>query len=387
MFYENNIDTQLAEEAFLECDFNQMDVPGKDYIESLNVVTTFYDYTYINAKKNGYVGEKIDVDALVKFIVNLGILNEAPLSSITTVKNWLKKSPPARNQAGRENVYILCFAFKLNAKETKEFFLKAYLDRPFNYKNINEAVYFYCMNNGLNYKDARRIISRIELCPLVENEDAESITEQIGYAISLITNEDDLVTYIINNRSGFNQYNKTAENKIKELVNECKELANQECKLLRDATTVENIDELLAVITGYYARETINGEKVFKRSISKSKLPELIKQNFPQREQFKQIEKGTASFDTIRKALILLKFYSFYADEFVKQNGEFKTGLFFEFVDETNILLAECGFVQLYWRNPYDWIFGYCATDVGNPLDQFRNIIDVFYLDDPDTYK
>lgn len=386
--YKNNNATHLAEDTFAEFEFDYGDVPGKEYIESLNTVTTFYDYTYTYAQTSGFNEDKSNSDALAKFIVKLGEERNAPLSSLNTVKNWLKKSPPAANQAGRENVYTLCFAFGLNAKETKEFFLKAYLERPFNYKNIHEAAYFFCMNNGLSYAEAQRMIEKIESAPEVENDDAEQVTEQIGYDISLINTEDDLVKYLIHNRSGFTVQSQTATNKIKELIEECKGLAKKEYKLLHNGDiSVENVDELLTVITGYYARETVNGEKLYKQSISKSKLPELIRKNFPQREQFKQIEDGKASFDTIRKALIILKFYSFFADALIHKAEDLENGLFYEFVDETNELLAECGYVQLYWRNPYDWLFGYCAYGATNPLDEFKNVIDIFYLDDEDTYK
>ena len=203
-----------------------------------------------------------------------------------------------------------------------------------------------------------------------------------------MTTENDLIKYLVNNRSGFTVQSQTATSKIKELIEECKALAKKEYNLLHNGDiSVENVDELLAVITGYYARETVNGEKVYKQSISKSKLPELIRKNFPQREQFKQIEEGKASFDTIRKALIMLKFYSFFADALIHKAEGLENGLFYEFVDETNELLAECGYVQLYWRNPYDWLFGYCAYGATNPLDEFKNVIDVFYLDDEDTYR
>ena len=386
--YENNGATQLVEDAFADFEFYYGEVPGKEYIESLNIVTTFYEYTYVYAKKNGFKEDKSNADALAKYILKLGEERKAPLSSLNTVKNWLKKAPPAANQAGRENVYTLCFALGLNAKETKEFFLKAYLERPFNYKNIHEAVYFFCMNNGLSYTDAQRMIEKIESAPEVNNADVERVTEQIGYDISLMTTEDDLVKYLVTNCSSFSIQNQTATNKIKELIEECKDLAKKEYKLLHNGDiSVENVDELLTVITGYYARETVNGDKLYKQSISKSKLPELIRKNFPQREQFKQIEDGKASFDTIRKALIMLKFYSFFADALIHKAEDLENGLFYEFVDETNELLAECGYVQLYWRNPYDWLFGYCAYGATNPLDEFKNVIDIFYLDDEDTYK
>lgn len=441
LVYENNYATQLAEEEFSVFDFDYKDIPGKDYIESLNVVTTFYDYTYFYAQKNGFNESKSDADALANFVYNLGITNNAPLSSFTTVKNWLKKAPPSGNQTGRENVYLLCFALKLNAKETKEFFLKAYLERPFNYKNIHEAVYYFCMNNGLSYMDANRIIAKIESMPIVENKNAENITEQIGNALSLITAEDDAVKYIVNNRSGFALQNQTATNRITALIDECMCLGTtmrifydhgkykagddelysdynqlkqaKSCcicgktffangftyrdnqgfycspncfsnrKNKRIENVIESIDDLLNEIQGYDARATYKGDKIYDKSINKSRLPDEIRSNFPQREQIKQIKAGKASYDTIRKALIMFKFYHFFADAFINNAENFDSGLFDEFVNETNELLSECGYVQLYWRNPYDWIFGYCAW-APNPIDEFKNIIYEYYLRDFD---
>ena len=386
--FENNTATQFAEDIFSTFEFDDYrDVPGKEYLESLNTVNNFYEYAFDYAQKNGYDGDRENADALAKYIFAKGQENGAILSSLATIKNWLKTAPPTGNQAGRENVYKLCFALGMTAKETKEFFLKAYLERPFNYKNIREATYYFCLNNGLAFTNAESIIEKIELEPIAKNEDAETVTEKIGYDISLFTTEEDFIKYIISNRSGFEVQNKTATDKIDELFKECRTLAKAEHKLFyKDEISVENIDELLSVITGYSARETLNGEKVFKKSISKSKLPDKIKQNFPQREQFKQIVEGKASFDTIRKALILLKFYNFFADALVHNAENLEQGLFDEFVDETNEMLSECGYVQLYWRNPYDWLFGYCAW-ANNPLYEFKNVIDEFYLSDLEIYK
>lgn len=385
--FENNNATQLAEDIFSTFEFDYRDVPGKEYLQSLNVVKNFYEYVFYYAQKCGFDGEKQDADALAKFIYTQCEETNASLISLPTLKNWLKKAPPSGNQVGRENVYKLCFALDMNAKETKEFFLKAYLERPFNYKNIHEATYYFCLNNGLPFSAAESIIAKIEAEPFVENDDAENITEKIGYDISSIATEDDFIKYIVNNRSGFEVQNKTATDKINELVEVCKSLAKAEHKLLyKDEISVKNIDELLTIITGYSARETLNGEKVFKKSISKSKLPDAIRQNFPQREQFKNIEDSKAAFDVIRKFLILLKFYHFFADALVHNAENLKQGLFDEFVDETNEMLAECGYVQLYWRNPYDWLFGYCAW-ADNPLDEFKNVIDEFYLSDLDIYE
>jgi hypothetical protein len=373
-----SLDPSLTEQAqnmfWTETD----SVPGKEYIESLNTVTTFYDYVYKYAKdeRNGFSGSKDDADALAKFVFSLSTdeKRNVPRSSLNTVKNWLKKSPPT--SSGRENVYRLCFALGLNANETKVFFLKAYLSRPFNYKELSEAVYFFCMNNSLKYQDAERIIKKINDIPETINPDAESVTEQIGRDISEINTEDEFIKYFVDNRSGFTVKNKTAIEKVNTLIDSCKALATKECGF-----PIENIDELLSVITGYYARKNKDKKNAYKFSISKSNFPKLIKENFPQRQQIENIINGEATFDVIRKTLILLNFYDFFARA-LEEEDDYRRW-FDEFVDETNVVLDECGYVQLYWRHPYDWMFGFCANmrDVGgDPLEHFRVLIEEFYL-------
>lgn len=383
-YIDNNEKTQKVEDAFSNFNFDYRDIPGKEYIKSLNTVATFLEYTQKYAKKIGYDGN--DLDSLAKYIFDKGIKNNAPLSSLTTVKNWLKKAPPASNPAGRENVYRFCFALEMDAKETKEFFLKAYLERPFNYKNIHEAVYFFCMNNGLKYTDAERIIEKIEAIPFIENKDAEVLTEKIGSDISKKKTEDDVVKYLSENRSSFTSQNQTSREKIQDLLDKCIRLVNENSDILNEGNIpVNNMETLLHVITDYKARKIQDGKKVNEKSISRSNLPKIIKKNFPSWQLYQRIKKQEASFDVIRKTLILLNFYHYFADALINNAENLEHGLFDEFVDETDILLNDCGYIQLYWRNPYDWIFGYCAW-APNPLDEFKNIIDEFYLNDSEIY-
>lgn len=395
MKFTNREATQMVESALDDLDYDldyDLNFPGRKWIESLDEVKTFYEYVYFYAHKKGFKGEESDADGLAKFVFECGNERNVTLSSLNTLKNWLKKAPPSGSQQGREKVYALCFALGLDASKTEEFFLKAYLERPFNYKNMNEAVYFFCLDNGLPYSKAEEMIQKIEAKPYVENKDAEQVTEQVGLAISKMNSEDELIKYLVENRSAFEKtQNQTAIAKIKEIYEECKELAIKEHKRLHinDNISVKSIDDLLEAITGYNARATYEGKKVYKTSISKSKLPAAVRKNFPQREQFKQIEqfkqneKGTASFDVIRKFLIMLKFYHFFANALIEKAEELEKNSFFrEFVDETNEMLEECGYVQLYLRNPYDAVFAYCAYGAANPLDEFKNVIDEFYLSD-----
>ena len=390
--YQYNDATRLMEDKITEYDFDSSDFPGKADMEALDPVATFSEYVHKHAVRCGYTNDTADTGALATFVSEK--CKEAQVNiSRQTLVNWLTKGLPANTASGRENVYRLCFALQMDAQQTGEFFLKAYLERPFNYKDIHEATYFFCLNSGYPYTDAQRIIATIESSQVEENSDADNITEQIGQRISELKTEDEFLRYMTENRSGFAIQNQSATEKIKEIIDKCKELAPKEYAINCDddkAITADNVDELLNIIYGYSARATANGEAIYKKTISKSNFPDLIKRNWPQREQFSQIlEKKTASYDVIRRALIMLTFYDFAASAAV---AEYKrTGaaadeffIFTEFTDEMNTVLAECGYVQLYWRNPFDWMIGYCAMSP-DPLGTLRDLIDEYYLSDSEV--
>lgn len=431
--FENSNATQLAEDLLWDFHYDKVydkeSFPEKEYVMNLNPCNTFYEYTYKYARKNGFDGDTTETDNLAKFIFNLSKKKEATLSSLNTVKNWLKQSPPAKNPTGRNNVYRLCFALGLDEKETKEFFLKAYLDRPFNYKNIYESTYFFCLSNKLPFSKAESIIEKIEAEPFSANEENECITENIGYEISLITTEEDFIKFIVANRTNFASQNQTAKKEVKRLFLEClstmlklKEQEKRERKSKKQVRPFQdktcrkcgksfvtgigmsyaygdycswtcyrhwsespefNIteinkqsDELLTAITGFYARKVEKGGS----PIEESDFPKAISHNFPREQaQFRKIWDGSATYDFIRRAIIMLTFYNFFGEALIKHENKLPQGLFEEFVDETNEILSKCGYVQLYWRNPYDWLFGYCAW-AANPLDYFKGLIREYYL-------
>lgn len=390
--YEDHTATRMAEGKLFIYDFEAEEFPGKEDMDKLNTVTNFMEYTCKYAELCGYQGDVSDVSNLATFIVSkckeandaAAYENAKMKLSRQTLVNWLTKGLPANTVSGRENVYQLCFALQMNAEQTGEFFLKAYLERPFNYKNIHEAVYFFCMNNDLTYADAMKIIAEVEAMPIMENPYADNITEQIGEQLQSLKTKEELLKYLSDNRSGFAVQNQTATEIIKQLVEDCMAIAPKENAItnpVSNAITVDNIDELLSVIYGYSARAVENAKPVYKKSISKSNFPELIRKNWPQREQFQNIlEKKNASYDVIRRVLIMLNFYHFAASSIVGHTLE--GGIFDEFKDEMNLVLSECGYVQLYWRNPFDWMIGYCAQST-NPLDTFRGLIEEYYLSDP----
>lgn len=271
----------------------------------------------------------------------------------------------------------------MNAEKVAEFFLKAYLNRPFNYKNTSEAVYFHCFLTGKPYREALRIIEQVESIPSSETTDMTIATEQIGSEIASITDEEELIRYTASHRYEENEQHQTVVSKITDLLQSCYTLATKETEYTKEkAAVVTSSDALLDVIYDYDAYAM--GKE--KRTIAKSKLPKAIKENLPDRERLAKILRHEAKNDDVyRKALVLLTFYNFYAAAYLSQRAYRAEsdidllGYADDFEAELEGSLFECGYVQLYKRNPFDWLILYCAS-FPNPLNQFRNVIDEYYL-------
>ena len=123
-------------------------------------------------------------------------------------------------------------------------------------------------------------------------------------------------------------------------------------------------------------------------------LPDIVKLNFPSKKTFSKIlnrsqSEMSTSYDSIRKCLILLKFYHFWVTlELMMDSGNAAedsqteyADYFDDFCEEMAQLLEECGYEELYERNPYDWIFLWAST-TEQPLESFRGVMRAIDFDD-----
>lgn len=133
-----------------------------------------------------------------------------------------------------------------------------------------------------------------------------------------------------------------------------------------------------------------------------AEIPYILRNSFPSKKTMSDILSDekiaiSKSYDTIRKMLILLEFYHFYAN--AKINFDFgadnkhtpdtisadcKDNLLNAYInanfsqyaktykEETNYLLFDCGYEDLYAGNPYDWLF-LCSSHAKKPLEFFKS--------------
>ena len=72
--------------------------------------------------------------------------------------------------------------------------------------------------------------------------------------------------------------------------------------------------------------------------------------------------------------------------ELKMKNKDYENGHFYDFADEVDQTLLKCGYIQMYWRHPYDWMFGFCASS-DDPLGSLREIISDCYTDIDEFYN
>lgn len=340
----------------------------KDVILKMDETKLFKEKLMERMKSAGFSGNIDDKAKSLAFLKEC--CSEAGVSILPqTLKNWVNSGSVNVDSRGRANFYKLCFALKMNLYETKAFFHKALLTRPFNYKDLYESVCCFCLNTNRRYQDVERLVQQIQNLPPRKTDAVWGNTTMIGSCIEKCRTEDELIKYWTVNSAGFTRQKETARAEVESLLYRCYDAA--EIYYADCGWKYSNPDELLGAMFGFNARAVKDGKKLYAKAISESDFPPAIRRNFPQREQIKNIldDDANVSDDVLRKALIAFSFFEFYA---LDPDADFE-----DFEDELNSRLEKCGYIRSYWRNPYDWIFAHCATQE-NPLRALQELVEEF---------
>ena len=347
-------------------------------------------------------GVEITAKNLEKYLKEKCEVNGIKLSDIgsrNTFKNWFDGVRPDKKSVNREKMFALAFALNLNIDEVKYLFHNVYLDRAFDCRNYKEAVYYYCIVNEYDFKRAQDMILAIE-----NNENKESgekrHTLSISREIENVKNDEDLIEWICKRWNNFQFNNDAAVRNLNELFKRAKTEAIEEYENKMGET--DHISKESNAFLYYVVLEQFpekNADKKFTSVFDRnSNINKEIRTNFPSTSGFCDIERRFMSastdkdYDSLRKNIILLKFYTFFS-EACKALAKIKTensvayermrtryqGAFFA---ELNDLLRECGMPELYMANPYDLLFLICMH-AHNPIDILRSIvIEIKYPDE-----
>jgi len=266
-----------------------------------------------------------------------------------TILEWLRGTPPSTNN--RKNNYNLCYALEMTLQETAEFFLKCFLTVPFNYKDRTDAVFFYCLSHTRPYSTIKLMLEKSE--QFVASQTVNTQTLQIGRQILEIDDDDEFLQYLsVHCYDNEQQY----------------QLAREEIVNLINLHSNGNFSEFHEELMGF----NYQSEKRQHKKINKE-LPSHFIESLPTDGVLKQIYEGKkVSYETIRKALIILQLYDFYEDVY-EENERYIRDSLEDFYTETNALLMKCGLAHLYVRHPFDWIIIFCALST-EPVEVFKDL-------------
>lgn len=378
--------------------------------------------------ENGYQGDADDCKAKIKYIQSKFESTSVDPIETRTLKKWFSVKENNKTYQNkdyfspldpktRKLLFRFCFAFQLSIEENDAFFRKVCLQRSFDCHDIYEVIYYYALSHQLSYQETKGLIDKTlkgkeKIGKGSINSDNKLYTKTIKECIDRFENADELVQYLRDNYSQFEYNNVTAYERINTIwnrISETKGLANQErVKCIYNNEDTDNPShhskdiwekrsdwEIYLQILGL--DETLNKGSISiqknsdKRNIIHSILNDnklihpLAADSFPDRQGLEAILKGKHKSDElVRKTLIFLDFYKFWVKKALEPLGN-KDDHYQASQDDTerwnsevNKYLTDAGYPELYFGNPFDWIF-LCSANQVAPLRTFREFMHESY--------
>ena len=378
---------------------------------------------------HGYGGDPADAQAKAQFL-----RERFRAAGIEPVPRGIRGWFTPNRTISRKTAFQICFAFGLDAAGTNEFFRTVQFERGFDCHTVSEAVYYFCMRGGLPYARAQAILSRL---PDTERRKALPrgdvlYTGTIVAHIEAIRDEERLIRYIEDNLEHFGYNNVTAIKFLQGLwasIAGSNGLAAREGKLIDESRNAFHPDRRKRPVCDSRSREVVeaeirreeelmrddyvvsNGESstwtiytqilgldrsLEERCAPTRSLAPVLTRNvllplraadcFPNRQTIDQMLRGeTGDHEPIRKLIIFLVFYTFWAKKLVESGSAFFTAGYSDAgrcLDTINKYLLDAGYPELYPWNPYDWIFLWALHDA-HPLEAFRSyILELFIAKD-----
>lgn len=391
----------------------------KNLLEIATLFRGFDEALTAFIKKHGYIGDVTDVSTKAQFLREK--FKTANVKPPRDFKEWFVPN----KKPARETAYKICFAFGLNVDETNDFFRCVQFERGFDCHTTSEAVYYFCMRNGLSYSEAQEIIDRIptpKKIKAVPNREVLYTGTIIEY-INSIDDREKLIRYITDNIDDFQYNNVTAIKYIQELWKDiskpdglaakegsiidrtynrfedkhkkyetdtrsaevvAEEVRQQEQEVKPDDYVVADSNSSTWIIfsqiiglRNYMEREyAIKYDRSINSVLSQNALMPLnASYCFPSQHSIDRLLRGElGDNELMRKMLIFLVFYTHWAKIIINKNDALYLATYCDSdrcLDTINRRLLDVGYPELYAGNPYDWLFMWSLNNE-HPLEAFR---------------
>lgn len=373
----------------------EIDPEDEDYEEKLVALTkefkNFGELLEQYLKLHGFM----DAEDTQPIPVLKQLFARADVKAPRNIEKWFDE----RKSVEKETAYQICFALGLNAEEVDLFFRKVFLDRAFDFHNIQNVVHYFAFSHGLSYTEAQELMQKVDAIPVSPKAGNEKFyTVALKAEIMKIRTEEDLMRFFCNHKAEYVGNNVTAFAEIQGLwqaISGENGLASREYQLYQSLTGGEGTltrgkistwDTFLMIFD--FSKEGVRPveENPNARTIVPilKQLNPLIYKNFPDRNGIGKVlnEAHNVEDDKVRKLLIFLTFYKSLAEAALKKNVEtsllnkansYRMGNhdLDKYITIINKFLIDAGYPELYVGNPYDWLFCYLLCQE-EPLCTFR---------------
>lgn len=260
------------------------------------------------------------------------------------IRNWMigKNFP-----TDREEVFQICFALDLDLEQSERV-LSRLTEQGIHYRNSREIIYAYCLKYHLGYEEALRMVWQMSKEKSGEKESREAVTQVMKLGFQKISAEEDLFSFILNNKMRMGNSHNTAYAYFTKMLSllSGEELEGEEKYSMED-------------IADTYLRLNV---PVDKKTSGYSNVQKIVKKYWPGVRAVKSMK--CRSEEVNRKTLLLLYIVTGgMADEEYDEADEtyISSEEFLEFhCKKMNQMLRDCGMSRIDPRNVFDYLVLYC---------------------------
>ena len=227
---------------------------GMKFLTNPNTFRPFSEGLTNLLERSGYSGSLEDIDEKSNYLYDK-LQTAGSKTGKKTVKSWFEGTRrPKVQHDSRQKIYEICFALKLSIPDVKWMFNHVYFDRCFNFHNIEEAVYYFCLKQHLPYVKAKEMIEKIENeTEKSQNEESaidELENEEINYTkfvqaqVESFKTEEEVIKFLELQKNNFEEWNHSAYKEIKKYYKKIMEEADEEQEKNRAKTSEEIVVDL-----------------------------------------------------------------------------------------------------------------------------------------------
>lgn len=357
----------------------------EDYIDKLIEVTgmfrTFGEALTAFLAEHDFIPSQSPKSA-ERYIRNA--FEKAAITAPRSLPRWFSEDI----RPSRKTAFQICFTLELDFDSTQDFFRRVVLQRGVDCRDQTEAAYYFALLHGLPYHKIIAFLQDLSDFPTstTVQHAPTMFTTDIMSEIDPLDTLEDLSIFLKENAGWFVENSRTASRFIQQLWDEIAArngLAARERLLTGKYPSTKSLSiwDIYLQILGLPSKEikAAASNRSLKFLLKNDRLlHSLAQDSFPDRQGLQLILAGKyVAYERVRKLLILLSFYSFWANRAISRSEVIcraQGGDADRCLAETDRFLADSSYPALYAGNPYDWLFLFAMQD-DYPLETFRGFM------------